>query len=157
MARELNATAMIERTTVNADSVRKRFEQNMDWYSPKEKPRSFEDARHQVEMDLRYRQWDSLRPIWITELREKYNVKIHNRVVENIWTPIEPLPEIVAQERANLRKERKKQAEITRKESQIKMKLKPGTTQTFERDGKQYKVKIGQPKVRDKSKDGDNK
>ncbi len=156
MAREMNATEMITRIPItDSDTIRSLYERDKEWYSPKENPRSFEEARHQIEMDFRYRQWDEKRAQWIAELWNKYQVVINDDVVQNIYPTVEPLSEIVANERRNLRKKRKELAEEIRKQDQLKVRLKPGTTQTFTKDGKEYKVKIGKPIYREKGKEID--
>ncbi len=120
--------------------------------SPK-KVKTLDEARKEIESDVRFRKQKALKTAWVEALRKKYNVKVYEDAVKNIWPILEPLPEAMVAERDKWEEERELIAEKARlraEEEKIKLKLRPGTEQTFIRDGKEIKVKIGEPRYRDK-------
>ncbi len=112
--------------------------------------KSLDEVRDQITSDLRFEKQKSIKDAWVEELKEKYNLQYNMDVIRNVWPLIEPLPESMAEARDQWSDERReigKRAAAKRKaENEIKMKLRPGSTQTFRRDGKDVKVKIGEPR-----------
>lgn len=113
-----------------------------------------ESKRDEIIRSLRYAQLDEVKASELKKLRSKYDLKINNNAVKKIWHLIEPLPQAVADERLALVSERRKigkEAKQKRKEAnEIQMPITPGATQTFQRDGKEIKVKFGEPRPVDK-------
>ncbi len=125
------------------------------------KPKSVKDlstARDQIQSDLRFTKQKDVKKAWVEKLKEYYNLKIDESVIKSVWPLIEPLPEPMVQQRKTWRDERKdigERGKIRRKaDNELKVKLNPGSTQTFERDGKKYEVKIGQPRPAGKGDKG---
>jgi len=120
---------------------------------------TLDEARKQIESDLRFKRQKEIKEAWISELKKSFDLKIYKDVVKNVWPLIDPLPEPMVEERKQWKNERKligERGKIKRKEeSEIKLKLKPGSTQTFKRDGKNIEVKIGQPRYAKDGKDVD--
>lgn len=112
--------------------------------------RSIDQARSQIESDLRFKKQKDIKDAWVEELKKFYNYQLNMDVLKNVWPLIEQLPEPMEAERKQWSTERKeagdRAAAKRKEEGQIKLPVKPGSTQTFERDGKQIKVEIGQPR-----------
>ena len=115
-------------------------------------------ARDQIQSDLRFSGQKDIKKAWVKKLKEYYNLQINKSVIKSVWPLIEPLPEPMVAERKAWSAERKNigaRGKAKRKaENELKVKLKPGSTQTFERDGKRFEVKIGDPKPADKGTKG---
>ncbi len=109
-----------------------------------------DQARSQIESDLRFKKQKDIKDSWIEELKSFYNYQVNMDVLEAVWPLIEQLPEPMVEERKQWYDDRKdagaRAAAKRKEEGQIKLPVKPGSVQTFERDGKQIKVEIGQPR-----------
>ncbi|MBT7787562.1 MAG: hypothetical protein HN757_01630 [Calditrichaeota bacterium] len=110
-----------------------------------------EQARSKIESDLRFKRQKSIKDEWVEQLKVSYNYQVNMDVLKAVWPIVDQLPEQMEAERKNWYDDRKasgERAAARRKEQgQIKLPVKPGSTQTFERDGKQIKVEIGQPRT----------
>lgn len=119
-----------------------------------ENVKTLDDVRRQIESNIRFERQKELKNVWVDELKKYYNVQVNESVIKRVWPIIEPLPEALEAERKvwqNERKEAGKRAARRAKEDQIKVKLQPGTVQEFTtKDGKQVKLKIGEPRYVDK-------
>lgn len=118
-----------------------------------EKVKTLDEARKEIESDIRFRKQKELKTGWVESLRKDYKVKVYKDVVKRIWPLIEPLPETLVAERDKWLEDRKliaEKAKLRAEEEKIKLKLRPNTEQTFIRDGKEIKVKIGEPRYKDK-------
>lgn len=118
-----------------------------------EKIRPLEEVRSQIEGDLRIEQQRSIQQAWVAELRKFYNFKVYEDRVRAVWPILEQLPEPMVEERKVWKEDRRLVAEKARRkaeEDRIRLRLQPGSEQTFQRDGKEIKVKIGEPRYVDK-------
>lgn len=120
---------------------------------------SLDEARKEIESDIRFQRQKEIKKAWIAEMKEKYNLKIHKDVLKGVWPLIDPLPEPLVEERKKWREDRGNigdRAALKRKEEgEIKLKLAPGTEQTFRRGDKDIKVKIGEPRYVKKGEEVD--
>ena len=115
------------------------------------KVKKLDEVRSQVEGDVRFQGQKDLKNAWEAELRKSYNLKINESMLRRVWPIITPLPDEEIEKHKNWEKERGDQAKRKGNEDQIKLKLQPGSEQEFTtKEGKQVKVKIGQPEYRDK-------
>ena len=109
-----------------------------------------ENIHREISDDVRYEKLDETRANFLKTLRKKFDLRVNSKAVEEIWPIIEPLPQESIDERLGAVKERRrigKEAKQRRKEAnEIQMQLTPGKTQTFMRDGKEIKVKVGEPR-----------
>lgn len=114
----------------------------------------FEEARRQVESDLRFQKQKDLQVSWEDELHKYYKVTFNEKLLKRVWPIVEPLGEAVEEEHKGWKDEREekaKQMAIRNAEDQIKLKLQPGSEQEFTtKDGKQVQVKIGEPRYYNK-------
>ncbi len=119
-----------------------------------EKVKTIDEARRNIEGDVRFQRQKELKAAWEAELRRAYNITVNESLLKRIWPAIKPLPEAMVAERKIWEKEREELAEKAKRkavEDQIKLKIKPGSEQEFTtKDGKQVKVKIGEPRYVDK-------
>ena len=115
-------------------------------------------ARDQIKSDLRFSGQKKIKKAWIKELKKYYNLQINESIVKSVWPLIEAIPEAMVQERKAWSASRKNigaRGIAKRKaDNELKVKLKPGSTQTFERDGKSFEVKIGEPRPAGKGEKG---
>jgi len=152
---ELEREVLSEKVTPTEAEIQKRYE---DYYLNNKLSGpvpSLEDVHYRIISDLLFKNRHKIIKDWYDKLKKSYHLQINKDVIKNIWQIVEPMPEHTIAERKQWRKERKKigqEAKLKRKkENEINLKLKPGTTQTFRRDGKDIQVKIGQPRYK---KDG---
>lgn len=112
--------------------------------------KSLTSSRDKIQSDLRFSRQKNIKIAWVEQLKKYYHLKIDESVVKSVWPLIEALPEPMVEQRKAWRDERNeigKRGKIRRKaENELKVKLRPGSTQTFERDGKRYEVNIGEPR-----------
>lgn len=115
-----------------------------------ENVQSLSEVRKQIESDLRFKKQKQIKEDWLVELKKEYNLVMHEDVIRNVWPLVEQLPESMEKERKVWKNERRdigKRAKAKRQEQgKIQMKLNPNSEQTFQRDGKDIKVKIGEPR-----------
>jgi len=123
-----------------------------------EKIKTLIEVRSQIESDIRFKRQKDIKKAWVKKLQEYYDLKVYEDVVKVVWPLIDPLPEPMVEARKTWRDQRKnigKLAIIKRKaDNQLKIALKPGTTQTIEKGGKRYTVEIGQPRPAGKDAKG---
>ncbi|MCF7811186.1 peptidylprolyl isomerase [bacterium] len=116
--------------------------------------KTLDEVRRQIESNMRFERQKDLKEAWENELRKEYNVQVNEDIIERVWPIIDQLPEELEAERKGWQKERAEEAKkAARKaqEDQIKVKLRPGTEQEYTtKDGKQVKLKIGEPRYIDK-------
>ena len=115
--------------------------------------KTLDDARRQIESDVRFRRQKDMKEAWVNELQSSFNLVVNEDVIKNVWALIDPLPEPMVEERKKWREDRRLEAEkakLRAAENQIKLKLQPNTEQKFVRDGKEITVKIGEPRYKDK-------
>jgi len=116
--------------------------------------KTLDEVRRQIESNMRFERQKDMKKAWETELRKQYNVQVNEDVIKRVWPLVDQLPEELKAERKAWQKERAesaKRAARKAQEDQIKVKLRPGTEQEYTtKDGKQIKLKIGEPRYMDK-------
>jgi peptidyl-prolyl cis-trans isomerase SurA len=116
--------------------------------------KTLDEVRRQIESNMRFERQKDLKVAWEAELIKQYNVQVNKDIIKQVWPVVEQLPEELEAERKVWQKERSTAAQkAARKaqEDQIKVKLRPGTEQEYTtKDGKQVKLKIGEPRYIDK-------
>jgi len=113
--------------------------------------KSFEDAKSQIEGEVRFEQQKEIQTKWVEDIKKAYDVKYNDDLVRAVWPIVEPLPKEVEKERRKWKDDRVELAKKKAAEDRIKLKLTPNSEQEFTtKDGKQVKVKIGEPKYVDK-------
>lgn len=119
-----------------------------------DRQKDFEESRYEIESDIRFERQKKLRVDWENSLKKENNVKYYKDIIKAVWPLIDPLPEPMVEERKKWKKDRERISELAARKSaedQIKLKLVPGSTQTFTtKEGKQVKATIGQPRYVDK-------
>ncbi len=113
--------------------------------------RSFEDAKMQIEGDVRFAQQKDIQTKWVEDIKKAYDMKINDQMVRAVWPIVEPLSKEVEKERKKWKDDRVELAKKKAAEDRIKLKLTPNSEQQFTtKEGKQVKVKIGEPRYVDK-------
>ncbi|NQU05549.1 MAG: peptidyl-prolyl cis-trans isomerase, partial [Calditrichaeota bacterium] len=116
--------------------------------------KNLDEVRRQIESNMRFERQKDLKKAWNGELKKSYNLQVNEDVIKRVWPIVDQLPEELVAERKVWQKERSQAAEKAArkaKEDQIKVKLRPGTTQEYTtKDGKQVKLSIGEPRYIDK-------
>jgi len=115
------------------------------------KTQSFEEARKQLESEVRFQNQKNLKDQWIVDLKKAYDIKYYENVIKAVWPVVESLPQSEEKARKALKADREEQAKRKIAEDRIKLKLQPGSTQEFTtKEGKKVQVQIGQPRYVDK-------
>jgi hypothetical protein len=105
----------------------------------------------QIEGDVRFAQQKDIQVKWVEEIKKAYDMKINEPMVKAVWPIVEPLSKDIQKERKKWKDDRTELAKKKVAEDRIKMKLTPNSEQEFTtKEGKQVKVKIGEPRYVDK-------
>ncbi len=114
--------------------------------------KSYEDAKSQIEGDVRFEQQKDIQTKWVDDIKKAYDIKINDDMVRAVWPIMEQLPKEVQKERRKWKDERAELAKKKSAEDRIKLKLTPNSQQEFTtKEGKKVQVKIGEPRYVDKS------